>query len=299
MSEYGYEAIVGTYPLLRASLPYVDDTLRARLIPFFGLLASLEGCFTRASDTSVTRSKLGWWYEELQNALVAQPNHPLTSSLLDSGALARWSPAMLDRLFQLSLHRVDHPGLNDEKELHALCQSIGSIHLELEASLSDETTGATAGVADGTDIMGFTQILRECYLAKLPNFYWIPLSLTAATGLARSQVGGLQEGKVACRVMAGLLEAPTRWSQDGHQAAENTHPKNPALVARCSHWRIHAALQRRQLQRLHTNLADQALPGMISGELQALRFGDSWTAWRKARQISRERKSFGRRQEDD
>jgi len=299
MLEYDFQGVVGTHPLLRVSLPYADGALRVRLIACYGLLANLEDCFLRASDPSVTRSKLGWWYEELRRCRSEQPSHPLTASLLDSGAIFRWSPSLMDRLFQLCLSRVDHPGLKDERELYELCQAIGSIHLELEANLSNRIPGVQAEVADSAGMAGFTQILRESYLAKLPNFYWIPLTLTADTGLTRSQIGGLQAGKLAYEVMAGLVRLPIRLSKVEHHGGARPRHLDPALIAYSPHWCIHTMLQWRQLHRFWGKLRAQARPEIVVGELRKLHLGDSWAAWMTARRIGRERKGFERGPQHD
>ena len=117
MPESGHEAVVRNFPLLRVSLQYVDGQLKARLTAMYGLLACLEDCFTRASDPAVTSSKLGWWYEELSHAGKSQGTHPVTASLLDTGALACWRPGLLEQLFQQAMLRIDHAGLRDEVEL--------------------------------------------------------------------------------------------------------------------------------------------------------------------------------------
>ena len=86
------------FPLLRLSLSYCDALVRPRVLAFYGLLATLEESFYRASDPVVTRARLGWWAEELVNARRQQTSHPLSEQLLATGVLDKIPETSFARL---------------------------------------------------------------------------------------------------------------------------------------------------------------------------------------------------------
>ncbi len=286
MPDEGYERVIRNYPMMRISLQYCDPALKARLTAMYGLLASLEDCIIRASDPAISRAKLSWWYDELQQARTRPGNHPVTVSLQGSGALSCWTSNLIEKLLKLTLSRVDAPGLNDEEALRTLCEAIGMLQLELEASLYDGSSPDLAGTQRGATIDGFMQILRESFLAKLASFYWVPLTHTAHSGLARSQIASNRAGTESRQIMISMLNLLMTWGDADSINRGNLRKIPPVWAACCRHWLILTVLQLRQLQRLKRNLEAAEFSGDITSELLTVKLGDGWTAWRTARQLS-------------
>lgn len=286
MPDDGYERVVREYPLMRISLQYCEPVLKARLTAMYGLLLSLEDCITRASEPEISRAKLGWWYEELQQARTATGNHPVTIGLQTSGALSCWSPSLVDSWLQQTLSRVDAPGLNDDDSLRKLCEAIGMVHLELEASLyAGSPTGLTETLP-GAVASGFMQILRESYLAKLASFYWVPLTFIAQSGISRSQIASNRTGLESRRMLVDLLKRLDISSTPEPLTSRTSQGVTATLASKGRHWLVLTTLQQRQLQRLKRKLEASEFSGEISVELHAAGMWDGWVAWRTARRLN-------------
>jgi len=281
--EFG-ELISRNYPMLRISLAYASRPLRPKLLALYGLLSTVEESLYRASDPVVSIAKLTWWYEELQQAKRGHGNHPLSLHLQASGALVSWSDATIERMFELAISRVEAAGVNNENALQQLCESLGIIHLELEAALQNNS------VPDGKILRylatgnGLLQFFRESFKTSHPNYYWVPLSDCARRGIDRLQIA---KNVFDTKARDVFYDITTRILD------QNSMPQGDSLLTelsgsradQCGHWLLLSLLQRRQLLLLQKELAMPRLTRQMSKLLQQARLGDAWFAWRMARQL--------------
>jgi phytoene/squalene synthetase len=266
-------------------MQYCKDPVKARLVAMYGLLASLEDCLIRASDPAISRAKLIWWSDELRQARGKSGTHPVTIRLRESGALASWPPDLTDRLLHLSLNRVEPNGLADEGALRTLCEEVGKVHLELEASLYGGDMPDLAEMVDMAVIQGFTQILRETFQAKRTSFYWLPLTYTARFGFTRAQIAANPAGSDSRQMIMSMLELLMDWVEAVPVKLRNYQGSSGACVADIKHSSIVTALQLRQIARLQKALGSKHFKGDIANVLLSVKVSDGWAAWRLARRL--------------
>lgn len=285
MQDEWAELIHRNYPILRISLAYARQDLRPKLRALYGLLGTIQECLYHASDPVVSNAKLAWWHEELQQAKGGKGNHPLSLQLDSSGALSAWPSALLEDVFNLAGERVEAAAVNDEIGLLQLCESLGLIHLELEAALHQVPVPDQRVIRQLAASNGLMQLFRESFKARHASYYWVPLSVCARLGIERQQIAQDPFRAEICQVFndisIGVLD-------------RKGMSQNPDFLAelpltwgvRCRHWLLQSLLQQRQLSRLHRELAKSGSSGDIKRCLHQVCMSDSWFVWQTARLLN-------------
>ncbi len=285
MQDECSELIDRNYPMLRISLAYANQELRPKLLALYGLLGTIEQCLYHASDPVVSNAKLAWWHEELRQAKGGKGNHPLSLQLNSSGALAAWPEALLERVFNLATERVEALAVNDASGLQLLCESLGLIHLELEAALQQVPVPDQKVIRQLATSNGLMQLFRESFKASHTTYYWVPLGDCARLGIERLQIA---QNSFRTEIRQVFIDITIR-ILDQKRVLQNfalLTELPPTWAARCRHWLLLSLLHQRQLLLLQSDLAKPGLTGDIKRCLQQVRMSDSWFAWHSARLLN-------------
>jgi len=272
------------FPMLRLSLAYASQGMRPKLLALYALLSTVEECLYCASDPVVSKAKLYWWREELEQARHGRGSHPLSLSLQSSGVLAVWPDALTERLFGLALQRTEAETLNDESILQQFCETLGWLHLEMEVALQN------AGVPDQKVIRqlaasnGLMQLFRESFKASQATYYWVPLSDCARLGIERLQVAADPFQTEVREVFHDITQRILEENILRNLASLSRLPSSWAVS--CRHWLLLSLLQQRHLLLLQSDLVSPIFTGNSRKLLQQVRLGDGWFAWRAARHLN-------------
>jgi len=272
------------FPALRISLPYSSKTLRPRLQALYSLLATIEESLFQASDSAVSTAKLSWWYEELKRARSGQGNHPLALQLHSSGCLAAWPDALVERLFKLAIQRIDAPGINDTSELLELCESLGTIQLELETFLQNDSPAVQGVIRNLASINGLQQLFRESFNARRASYYWVPLTECARLSVERSEMTENRSGEALRLIFISMIDCVVgQHKKPVNFMSMNVLPQSWASENR--HWLVFSSLQQRQLLRMRQGMTTFKFSRNSIRLLHEFTVSDSLHAWRLARQF--------------
>jgi hypothetical protein len=289
--DEGLQSIDRNFPSMQLSMHYCYPVERARTLALYGLLAAVEESLYRASDPVVSRAKLGWWLDELQNGDGAQGAHPLIGQLHNSGALSIWPKALIGRLFALAMNRIDASGFNNEEDLKELCVSIGLIQLELETGLHGLPMPDHALVQHWAAINGLIQLLRTSINSKDPSFYWVPLTFCAEFGIERQQLSNRLSTDLSGRLIASVIELVWNGHRSTSSQSDLLHALPTSWTSENRHWMVLSGLQQRELGRIKHQLVRSGLILKNVEVAQRLGIGDGWFAWRWARQLEQAKRS--------
>jgi len=279
------DQILRNYPTLRISLAYASQDQRPKLLALYGLLGAIEECLYQASDPVVSNAKLAWWHEELQQAKAGKGNHPLSQLMHSSGALSAWPSAFIGNVFNLAGERVEAAAVNDKSGLLQLCESMGLVHLELEAAVQQVPVQDQNVIRQLAGCNGLMQLFRESFKSRHATYYWVPLSDCARLGIERQQIAQYPFQAGTCQVLYDVslcVVDQKRMSQNFDLLAELP----PAWVSRCRHWLLQSLLQQRQLFRLQRGLARSGSSADMNRCLQQVGLTDSLFAWQAARLLN-------------
>jgi phytoene/squalene synthetase len=278
------------YPALRLSLPYVAMPLRQKMLALYGLLANIEASVYRASDPVVTRARLAWWLQELQQARNDNANHPISKQLHSSGALEVLPEELLGRLVVSTEQRLDLASVGDDTNLKTLCEGLGLIQLELELALLGEVFSEFPGCREFAAMNGLVQLLRESFRSRQASYSWIPLTLCAQFEMNRKSLAanpGSPECKALFQELAalGLSWVPVSGSWDSilKQVPEPRFTWNV-------HWLIMTNLQKRQLHRVSKGVQHERVSEGRAFAFEKPGILDAWSTWRLAHRINAWRK---------
>jgi len=261
--------------------------MKARLAPFYSLLATIEQCLYGASDKQVSRAKLSWWLEELHTARNGAGTHPLSHQLTNCGALNAWSESSLKHLFELALYRVDADGLGTESELLGLCEAMGAIHLELESALCDKAVPNHCIIKQLTAVNGQMQLMRESFWAKQASFYWVPLTLCAQLNLQRQTISDNSGNDSSHQWIPAISQLTLGNPDPKENGIKDLKAESIACLRDSQHWLIFSFLQQRQLHRLAQYPGRTGFVGNVASMISQVNFLDGWASWRIARRLNK------------
>jgi len=280
------EFAIRHYPALRLSLPYVAEPLRHKLLALHGLLANIEDSVCRASDAIVSRARLAWWLEELQQARKNGGNHPISKSLHSSGALNQLPGELLGRLVVSAENRLDLAGIKNEASLKTLCMNLGMIQLEFERALQNDPDPEYSFAGQFAAMNGMVQLLRESFRSVQASYSWIPLSLCAQFELNRQSLSANPGSRESSALFFSLAELGLSWlpGSGAMDSIVNEIPK--PWGARNMHWVIMTNLHSRQLQRIRKEAQRGGISTNNAGTFDKPGGFDAWSTWRLARHFN-------------
>ena len=187
--EFCREKAFAANPLLRASLPFVSDSLSDRLYALHALFASVELSLSSVSDDEVAQRKLAWWLEEVSADARSASQHPVMRELHRNGAATLLPWDRFSTWLSHSMNRVDPASPSTIEELHALCREVGEGLVDMELATVGAMPESTQAFSDLAARRGLAQVIREAgRFADDRKAWWYPLDIMARHGLRRTDL---------------------------------------------------------------------------------------------------------------
>jgi len=240
----------------------------------------------KASDPIVSRARLAWWIEELQQARNNGGNHPISKSLHSSGALNQLPGELVGRLIVSAENRLDLAGIHNEASLKTLCMNLGMIQLEFEMALQNDPGAEYSCASQFAAMNGLVQLLRESFRSIQASYSWIPLSLCAQFELSRQSLAANPASRESDALFFSLAELGLSWlpGSGAKDSIVNEIPK--PWGARNMHWVIMTNLHSQQLQRIRKGAQRGGISTDNAGAFDKPGGFDAWSTWRLARHFS-------------
>ena len=276
------------------ALLYSPPSQRPVLDALFGIEREVFESLRPGLDHHVAHSRLQWWREECERAVVGRPVHPLTRALVDAvtgtGALASKTPgaAPVARLTQLAglsglvdVAVWDLAGATFEtrRELNAYCERWSAAMIEplIPRKAADATGTSDTRVTNWStlgaamrEIEMLSHLAREAHYGRLR----VPLDELEST---KADPGVLAKPPWPAGVVE-LLRAR-------HESLRNEITRVLGEVDRVQQPGLRGLLVWAALARRESQRTEHALPDRLrAGRFDAV--ADAWFAWRVARRAT-------------
>ena len=280
------------------ALLYSPPSQRLALVALFGIESEILESLRPGLDHHVAHSRLQWWREECERAVVGRPVHPLTRALVD--ALTRTgapSPdslstppgtppaaaipqlAGLSGLVDVAVWDLAGATFESRRELTAYCERWSAAMIEPFAPRQAPDAGGASGMqvtnwstlgAAMREIEMLSHLAREAHYGRLR----VPLD---ELDRAKADPGVLAKPPWPAGVVALLRARHESLRDEITRALAEVDPAQQPGLRGLLVW---AALVRRASQR-----TERALPDRLRlGRFDAV--ADAWFAWRIARRAT-------------
>jgi phytoene synthase len=259
------------------ALLYSPASQRLVLDSLFGIEREIFESLRPGLDHHVAHSRLQWWREECERAVVGRPVHPLTRALVDAVTGAQL--AGLCGLVDVAVWDLAGATFETRRELTAYCERWSAAMIEpLAPRKAADATGtsdtrvtnwSTLGAAI-REIEMLSHLAREAHYGRLR----VPLDELES---AKADPGALAKPPWPAAVVE-LLRARHESLRDEitRTLGEVDRVQQPGLRGVL----VWAALARRASQRTERALPDRLRPGRFDS------VADAWFAWRIARRAT-------------
>jgi phytoene synthase len=259
------------------ALLYSPASQRLVLDSLFGIEREIFESLRPGLDHHVAHSRLQWWREECERAVVGRPVHPLTRALVDAVTGAQL--AGLCGLVDVAVWDLAGATFETRRELTAYCERWSAAMIEpLAPRKAADATGtsdtrvtnwSTLGAAI-REIEMLSHLAREAHYGRLR----VPLDELES---AKADPGALAKPPWPAPVVE-LLRARHESLRDEitRTLGEVDRVQQPGLRGVL----VWAALARRASQRTERALPDRLRPGRFDS------VADAWFAWRIARRAT-------------
>jgi phytoene synthase len=259
------------------ALLYSPASQRLVLDALFGIEREIFESLRPGLDHHVAHSRLQWWREECERAVVGRPVHPLTRALVDAVTGAQL--AGLCGLVDVAVWDLAGATFETRRELTAYCERWSAAMIEPLAprKAADATGTSDARVINWSalgaairEIEMLSHLAREAHYGRLR----VPLDELES---AKADPGALAKPPWPAAVVE-LLRARHESLRDEitRTLGEVDRVQQPGLRGVL----VWAALVRRASQRTERALPDRLRPGRFDS------VADAWFAWRIARRAT-------------
>lgn len=274
------ERVARTRPLFLLSSQFAPAECRGSLLALYALLASIEDSVSRTSDPDVAQSRLVWLRSEWFRPPATGTAHPVLRQLGARVERDQIPADLIEEEFSLARRRLDREVVRDSEELTDFCERIGRNQLGLERAVVGDVSSAGGEPVHFLRGNGLMQIFREGLRSPRLGCWWLPMNLSARTGVSRDAVlleMDLHAARVVTRSVSDLAKSWNKAALPQGAGAERSgaNGANP-------HWRVYSQLQSRKLKHL-TGHDTSSLEEWL-GTVRPL---DAIIAWRTSRKFAR------------
>lgn len=173
-------------PEQRMIAVFLPRVLRARAGAFGTLVHELGHTTFHAHEPQAAAAKLSWWRQELADAALGTPNHPITQTLFADAAARETDPALWLALAEGALAQLDAPGAGTLAALLEQLDPFFGAAARAESALLGDGAGNTEANAA---LWMFSHLLHELPRLDRPDRQLpLPLNLLARFGLTRADL---------------------------------------------------------------------------------------------------------------
>jgi hypothetical protein len=263
--------------LFRISLLFAPQGISDRILAAHALFSAIEESTSCVSEEDISRRKLAWWYSELLEKEVSESAHPIARLLHTSGARNCIGDSPIGSLLGTALTGLDFSPPPTEAALWDRCRNLFYPRLKMEMAVLEGPSDDAGG--HSLELLairgGLLQLIRESSRMGPGSYGWLPLNLMARHGLTRTQFCNDPGSGQARQVLGDVFHSFREFMMESGADRDDL----PADVLQPHlHLRVHSNMQARQLFNLQN-----CSPSRYHKELQAMRVGLLWSAWREAR----------------
>jgi phytoene synthase len=259
------------------ALLYSPASQRLVLDSLFGIEREIFESLRPGLDHHVAHSRLQWWREECERAVVGRPVHPLTRALVDAVTGAQL--AGLCGLVDVAVWDLAGATFETRRELTAYCERWSAAMIEpLAPRKAADATGTSDARVTNWSTLGaaIREIEMLSHLAREAHYGRLRVPLDELES-AKADPGALAKPPWPAPVVE-LLRARHESLRDEitRTLGEVDRVQQPGLRGVL----VWAALARRASQRTERALPDRLRPGRFDS------VADAWFAWRIARRAT-------------
>ena len=254
---------------------FLDPALLSKLVVLKAFYSDIASIPERVSESSVARTKLGWWQDEIQRCWQGEGRHPISQAAAQEGIPDLVSAEDMMRLVVAVAATIDPEPIASVDELLDYCGVIGGMAARIEAGVC----GANQEGLDTAFQLGtghyLVALIRDISLDARAGRWFIPMDLQARFQFGSDQARAAEESTDFSNLVISLTDS----AKGIMDQALSKLPVSQKRVVR--HLIIQSALDGKLNEKLASN------PNKILGHrIQLSPFGSLWTVWRAARQSS-------------
>jgi len=173
-------------PESRVVATFLAPEQRQRAHAFGCLVYELTLAAFQIPESPVAAAKLAWWRQELDDAALGRPRHPITRALFADEVARETDPYVWPALAEGAREQLDQPGAGTLAALIEQFDPFYSAVARAEAELLCEGAGS---IEANAALWTFSHLLRDLpQLAQVEGRLPLPLGLLARHELARGQL---------------------------------------------------------------------------------------------------------------
>jgi phytoene synthase len=173
-------------PESRIVATFLAPAQRQRAHAFGSLVHELTLAAFHISESQVAAAKLAWWRQELDDAALGRPHHPITQALFADEVARETDPYLWPALAEGAREQLDQPSAGT---LAALIEQFDPFYSAVARAEAELLCGGAGSMEANAALWTFSHLLRDLpQLAQVEGRLPLPLGLLARHELVRAQL---------------------------------------------------------------------------------------------------------------
>jgi phytoene synthase len=200
--EYCQQKAVASGSSFYYSFLFLPEDRRRAITALYAFCREVDDVVDETAETSIARTKLAWWREEIQRVYHGQPQHPVSKALRDIVGPYGLEEAELQQIIEGMAMDLEYNAYPDFEALKVYCHRVAGVVGMLSAKIFGFEDPRTLDYAADLGLaFQLTNIIRDVGEDARRNRIYLPLHELAEHGVTTEDITQARETEGFLKLM--------------------------------------------------------------------------------------------------